>query len=853
MTPDDLLTPPAADRLELSGGAPVVLPNLPRIWEVERGSAEIYLLWPEGRRFLCVAGIGDWVFGLAPDANADIQIIAPDGVLLSPTALDGTTLVDAARHWISTTSDGLTSLTETEHAVLDEIRHAEITHETALPVVAAYSDALVGLHAGQLQRADRQDLARLGAAPQQDDDREQPAQRVRHQIAAALGLKPETLPGLPQGAGVFSVPVLVRMMGLRARPVVLEPDWLHSDQGPLIARQRSDEALVALRWTGRAYADDRGHEIGREDAEAIRSDAYAISRSLPAEVTGLWSLAFHVILSGNRRDAVMAGLAAMGIAGLGILVPLATGWLLSDIVPAGIGGLLIAVGIALTCAALITSALGTARALATLRIDGRGASILNAGLTDRLLRLPTRFFKRFPAGDLNQRLENVEQMRQLGVSILMSAGLTAVLSVVYLVVLFSYDLTLALIAAGLVTIYIGAVILVRVLQREPIREAAALDGEIAGLTFETLEGVAKLRSAAAEERAMDRWGSVYRRERETSIRAGRIATHFGAFADAYQTITLLVLFAGAGALASVDAPAGIFIGFLAAFGAFQGAFVGLSDALLQVYSAQPLVERAKPILEAEPEVDPGRSDPGQLSGAIEAAGLTFAYGEGLAPVLNNLDLKIAEGQHVAIVGGSGSGKSTLLRLLLGFESPLRGSILYNGQDLTRLDLTRVRGQIGVVLQASQLFAGSILENIRGAGNAGLEECLIAAERAGLAQDLEYFAMGIHTPITEGGSTLSGGQRQRILIARALASSPKMLFFDEATSALDNTTQAVVSGTLDAMKITRVTIAHRLSTVRNADLICVLEDGKFVEQGSYDMLMARDGAFAKLAQRQLAGE
>jgi ATP-binding cassette subfamily C protein len=266
-----------------------------------------------------------------------------------------------------------------------------------------------------------------------------------------------------------------------------------------------------------------------------------------------------------------------------------------------------------------------------------------------------------------------------------------------------------------------------------------------------------------------------------------------------------------------------------------------------------LVERAKPILEAEPEVDPGRSDPGQLSGAIEAAGLTFAYGEGLAPVLNNLDLKIAEGQHVAIVGGSGSGKSTLLRLLLGFESPLRGSILYNGQDLTRLDLTRVRGQIGVVLQASQLFAGSILENIRGAGNAGLEECLIAAERAGLAQDLEYFAMGIHTPITEGASTLSGGQRQRILIARALASSPKMLFFDEATSALDNTTQAVVSGTLDAMKITRVTIAHRLSTVRNADLICVLEDGKFVEQGSYDMLMARDGAFAKLAQRQLAGE
>jgi len=435
----------------------------------------------------------------------------------------------------------------------------------------------------------------------------------------------------------------------------------------------------------------------------------------------------------------------------------------------------------------------------------------------------------------------------------MSAGLTAVLSIVYLVVLLGYDGKLALIALALVSSYVLAVILVRVLQIEPIREAAAIDGEIAGLTYETLEGIAKVRAAAAEDRAMHRWRRLYRRERLASVRAGRIATHFSAFSDAYQTITLMSLFAGAGLLANIGAEAGVFIGFLAAFGAFQGAFIGLSNALLEVYTAQPLIERARPILLAEPEVSDAQRDPGTLRGEIEVASLSFGYGDGSVPVLNGLSFHLAAGEHLAVVGASGSGKSTILRLLLGFEKPQRGSILYDGQDLSHLDLTRVRGQVGVVLQASQLFAGSILENIRGAGDASLEECLHAVEHAGLSEDLAGFAMGIHTPITEGARTLSGGQRQRILIARALAAKPRLLFFDEATSALDNATQAVVARTLDRVRTTRITIAHRLSTVRNADKICVLEGGRFVETGTYHDLMQQDGQFARLAKRQLTEE
>ncbi|MEM9736360.1 MAG: ATP-binding cassette domain-containing protein, partial [Pseudomonadota bacterium] len=560
-------------------------------------------------------------------------------------------------------------------------------------------------------------------------------------------------------------------------------------------------------------------------------------------------LARHV-WKGMAQDSFLMGVAWAGIAGLGILTPLATGWILSDIVPAGAPGLLMAVGVALVMAALVSTVLSTARGIALARIDGRGGFMLAAALTDRVLRLPPRFFKFHSAGDLNQRLGSVEAMRKLVTSVILSSGMTLVFSLVYLVVLLFYDTRLALLALALVLGYVAAVAVSRILQMKSLREAAELDGKIANLTYETLEGVAKLRSAAAEHRAMARWAEVYTAERRAAERGARVGNHFGAFADSYQTLTLLALFAATALLARDTLPSGIFIGFLAAFGAFQGAFTGFCESLLSIYAAKPLLDRAKPVLTAEPELTSGLADPGRLSGAIEVSNLAFSYGEGMPEVIGGLSFEVHPGEHLAIVGGSGSGKSTIFRLLLGFETPLRGSITYDGQDLAHLDTTRVRSQIGVVLQASKLFAGSILENIRGASDASLEDCLAAVERAGLARDLEMFPMGIHTPITEGAATLSGGQRQRIMIARALAADPKILFFDEATSALDNATQAVVSATLDSLAATRITIAHRLSTVRNADRIGVLKGGRFVEIGTYDDLIGRGGAFAELARRQL---
>jgi ATP-binding cassette subfamily C protein len=276
-----------------------------------------------------------------------------------------------------------------------------------------------------------------------------------------------------------------------------------------------------------------------------------------------------------------------------------------------------------------------------------------------------------------------------------------------------------------------------------------------------------------------------------------------------------------------------------------------SSAILASFNTIPLYEQAKPILEARPEVDGHKADPGTLTGAIEVQHAAFRYAEDGPPVLRDVTLSVRPGEFVAFVGASGSGKSTLLRLLLAFEAPTAGAVYVDGQDLSGLDVQSVRRQIGVVLQNGRLLSGDLFTNIVGSGLATTEDAWEAARMAGLDDDIRAMPMGMHTVVSEGGGMLSGGQRQRLMIARALVHRPRILLFDEATSALDNRTQAVVSASLERLQATRIVVAHRLSTIIKADRIFVIERGEIVEEGSYEELMRRDGAFAALARRQLA--
>ena len=282
----------------------------------------------------------------------------------------------------------------------------------------------------------------------------------------------------------------------------------------------------------------------------------------------------------------------------------------------------------------------------------------------------------------------------------------------------------------------------------------------------------------------------------------------------------------------------------------SGAFASLVDTALEAAKIRPTLEIVEPILHAAPEISEEKKVVTRLSGGIELNNVSFRYSGSMPLVIDDLSLKIRPGQYVAIVGRTGCGKSTLLRLLLGFETPEKGAIYYDGRDLSALDLKSLRRRIGVVMQDGKLFQGDIFSNITvSAPWLTLDDAWEAAELAGIADDIRAMPMGMHTIISEGSGGISGGQRQRLMIARAIAPKPKILMFDEATSALDNITQKKVSQSLDRLKCTRIVIAHRLSTIRQCDRILVLEGGKIVEDGDYEGLLAKNGFFAELVARQ----
>jgi NHLM bacteriocin system ABC transporter ATP-binding protein len=497
------------------------------------------------------------------------------------------------------------------------------------------------------------------------------------------------------------------------------------------------------------------------------------------------------------------------------------------------------------------------RALGAARIEIKLSGSVQPAMWDRLLRLPASFFRQYTAGDLAQRVAYVDSIRQILTGATVDSLMTGVFSVFLFALLFYYSWTLALVATLLVAVAFGVTVVAVYAKLALQRSAIDVEGQIGGLVLQLLTGIAKLRVTGSEGRAFAQWASAFARQKRLEMRSGEIDARLEVFNSAYPIVSAICLFAvmismvgsgpddGAGSLSTGD-----FIAFNAAFATFLAQTQRLGVASLSVLSVVPLFDRARPILEARPEVDTTKADPGALSGLIEVDHLSFRYQADGPLVLDDVSLRLLPGEFVAIVGPSGSGKSTLLRILLGLETPETGSVYYDGRDVALLDVQKLRSRIGVVTQNAKIRAGTIFENIVGTGAYTMDDAWNAARMAGLEEDLARLPMGMHTVLQQGGVTLSGGQRQRLMIARAIVGQPRILFFDEATSALDNRTQAIVSQSLQDLQATRVAIAHRLSTVTNAVRIYVMDRGAIVQTGTYTELIAQDGLFANLVKRQL---
>ncbi len=648
---------------------------------------------------------------------------------------------------------------------------------------------------------------------------------------------------------------IARASRLRVRRIQLRGDWWTHDIGSLVGWYGPERDPVALvRQSGRYVMIAPGASTRRavDRSVALELDPMAASfyPTLPSTPLKLRSV-MAFALGHVRGDVARIALAVTLIGLLSMATPLITEALVNSVIPRTEIDQLAFCALALAVVAVAMAGVQLMEATSMLRLEGLSDLRLQAAVIDRLLKLPASLFREYTVGDFVSRSLGVDAVRRIltGQTLRsLMAGLFCFYSILLMLI---YDVRLALIALALTLLRALLIIATSALRVYRETRQFNLQGKVEGFVLQLLAGVSKLRVAAATVRALAVWSRQFAAQKRQSIGSQRLAIALVVFESAYPTLATLVVFGSATWMqSSLIFNLGAFLGFLAAFGQTMAGMGSWASGVSSSLVAIPHIIRIKPLLTAAAEISDERKPPGELTGAVEFSRVTFRYIAGGPPVVDNVSLRIAPGEYVAIVGPSGSGKSTLFRMLLGFERPESGVVFFDGKSLDTLDVSAVRRQLGVVLQNGKLVTGSIYENISGGLPLSLDQAWAAARMAGLDDDIAKMPMGMHTAIAEGINTLSGGQRQRIMIARAVARRPRILLFDEATSSLDNRSQAVVSDSLGALNVTRIVIAHRLSTVREADRIVVMEAGKIVQSGTFAELSQTEGIFADFAQRQL---
>jgi NHLM bacteriocin system ABC transporter ATP-binding protein len=639
------------------------------------------------------------------------------------------------------------------------------------------------------------------------------------------------------------------------RRVQLPDRWWRGDFGPLLAElDGTPVALVPARWGGyRAFVYEPGRapagvRVGAELAGRLAPEAASFAVPLPSSVRDLRGL-LAFTFAGSAHDLGLAAAVSLLGSVLNLAVPFATGLLVSQVIPSGEPRSLLFLGLALASTIAAVAATELVTRFLLLRVETRATLRGSAAIVLRTLQLPVSFFRGVAVGDLAERLGAVEEIqRRISGSMVLSV-VGGILSLVYLGLMLAIDPVSAAVSALAFAGVFGITVLVAKRRSRFASDAAERSGRLSGFTLQLLEGIDRIRTTGAEESAALQWLQRYRPERRAMYGAAIAGSQLRLLGIAVPFVAAALLWWRFSSLpGGQEVQVAAFMAFNAAFGAAFAAIVGLGSAVGEISEALPALRRVEPILAERPEGDASAAPPGPLSGAVSVQGVRFAYPGSAGEVLRGVSIDASPGDFVAIVGSSGSGKSTLIQLLLGLARPTGGKVLFDGRDLAKLDLSAVRRQIGVVGQNARVMPGTVLENIVGASLLTQDDAWAAAEASGLADDVRAMPMQMHTFINE--HTLSGGQLQKLQIARALVAKPRILVFDEATSALDEVSQAHVSRSLSSLAVTRIVVAHRLSTVRDADTIHVLADGELVQSGRFDDLAAVDGPFRELVRRQL---
>lgn len=646
---------------------------------------------------------------------------------------------------------------------------------------------------------------------------------------------------------------MCRTGGVMHRTVRLEPGWYKDAFGAYLGKLKNGEVVALLPRTsgGYFYQDPftgKNVKLNKTTEKALDDRAELFYPALPARSLEIKEFIRFLLKSLDKGDILKVIVSSVISALVGLLPAFASALAYGEVAPSGQSRLILPIAGLLLGVSVGTLLFKMNKNLVMNRIAIKIGDFAEAAVFSRVLLLPTSFFKDYSAGNLSTRINNIWRMIHSMVEAILGGGLTVVLSVVYFGQIIYYASSLLLIA---ILIIAAQILVITLILRQLLKmevEAVEANTGASGTVTTLLRGIQKIKLAGAEDRAFSKWAGKYSRYANASFNRPKYLYCLDAFVGLIGMLGVLGIYMKA---MSTGFSTANFMAFNTAFGQINASIILFTGMIASMVRSFPKFEQLSPILKAVPECDDEKPSIKDVDGSIEVNGLSFRYTDEMPWVIDNISFSIKKGEYVAIVGRSGCGKSTLMRLLLGFELPSAGNIMYGEYDLSRINLRSLRQKgISMVMQDAQLLKGDIFENITLSNpNATLEDAWEAAEIAGIANDIRNMPMGMSTLVSEGGGGVSGGQRQRLIIARAVCSRRKIMILDEATSALDNITQQAVAESLNKLECTRIAIAHRLSTVQHCDRILVLDKGRICEEGTYEELIEKNGVFAELVKKQ----
>ncbi|MBQ6747350.1 MAG: ATP-binding cassette domain-containing protein [Bacteroidaceae bacterium] len=637
------------------------------------------------------------------------------------------------------------------------------------------------------------------------------------------------------------------------RQVQLEGRWWTRCSGRILAFTQEGDHPVILMPLFADYSfilPGSGRRCSaRKDAALLKPEAFTLCYPLPSEKLTLSSFLWYTLKQLNIFDYLCALLACLGVVILTMVTPYICKLLFNEVIPSGEASQLTPIAVLLFSAAAGLVTVQLSRNYLVVRMKDKTEYAMQAPLMARLLMLPTTFFKQYAPGDLSNRVLSVVRLFTKLTEDMLSTILSLVFTTVMFIQFFTYGGPLLWTGILIIVIYLLAIYSVYYFRKNVQNSANASGSKLTGVIYNLVSGAQKIRTNGAEIRAFRHWAVAYEPSEPNGSRYPAMFVIGNSLSYNFRLVPLLVTMIAAWyyGLGLSD-----YIAYCSVLTFAVRAVEDFERITKDVAMLGPELKLCTPILEAESEAQSGDTLLRSVSGMIDIRSLKFRYAENMPYIFNGLDLHINPGDIVAIVGPSGCGKSTLVRLLLGFERPESGSIFYDEHNLDEINKPSLRRYcVSICLQDGQLVEGTIRDNIL-FGNDWYNDDKVweAARLAALDKDILGMPLGLDTPINSDGQGVSGGQRQRILMARSFIRKPKILFLDEATSALDNISQHIITENLTKMDCTRITIAHRMSTIRQCSRIIVLNKGSVAEDGTYDELMAKGGLFADIIKRQM---